>query len=77
VSAPLHHTHTLRLNIALLLLVYSAAHNPASLLASLGNRAVLALILAMLVFPFTELFAMRRMIQRKLEEEGIWTIGEA
>lgn len=55
----------------ILLLVYHVAHDPESPLAVLGNRALLLLVGSMVALPFAEMAALRSMIRRKLQEEGI------
>jgi len=55
-----------------LLLVYYSAHNPASGAARAANHSLLAVVIFMLLFPLVELAALRRMVRRKLEEEGLF-----
>jgi len=57
--------------IALLFLVYHTAHNPGSPAAVAANYSFLILLALVIVLPFTELFALRSMIRRKLVEEGL------
>ena len=55
-----------------LLLVYYSAHNPDSGAARAANYSLLVVVVFMLVFPLVELVALRRMVRRKLEEEGLF-----
>lgn len=67
----LMNTGSLVLFSLILLLTWHVALDPASPLAPLGNRALLLVVGAMVVLPFLELSALRGMIRRKLEEEGL------
>ncbi len=67
----LMNTGSLVLFSLILLLTWHVALDPASPLAPLGNRALLLVVGAMVVLPFLEWVALRGMIRRKLEEEGL------
>lgn len=58
-----------------LLLIYHSAHNPGSLAATLANHSLATVVVLMILFPLTELVALRRMVRRKLVEEGLLEPG--
>lgn len=58
-----------------LLLIYHSAHNPGSLAATLANYSLATVVVLMILFPLTELVALRRMVRRKLVEEGLLDPG--
>lgn len=64
-------TGLILLHIALLFLVYHTAHNPDSPATAAANHSLLILLGLVILVPFAELFALRRMIRRKLVEEGL------
>jgi uncharacterized membrane protein len=64
-------TGMLLLFICTLLLTYHTAHNPGSIVAVLANRALLLIVVLILVVPVVESLGLRRMIFRKLQEEGL------
>jgi membrane protein YdbS with pleckstrin-like domain len=63
-------TSMLLLFIAIMLMIYYTAHNPASPATLLANRAVLVLIVLIVVVPLLEVVQVSRMIRRKVAEEA-------
>jgi uncharacterized membrane protein len=63
-------TGMLLLFIAIMLLVYYTAHNPASPATALASRAVLVLVVLIVVVPLLEVVQVCRMIRRKVAEEA-------
>jgi hypothetical protein len=64
-------TGVLLIFICVLLMIFLGATRPDSLATVVTRHALNVTIVAVLVAPIFEVVAIRRMVRRKLEEEGI------
>lgn len=58
---------------AVLLLIWSSAHNPTGVGAKVANFVFLAVLAGVVVIPLVEAWGLSRMVKRKLREEGLLT----
>ncbi len=67
----LMNTGTLLIYGSVLLMIFFGAHNPESPASLVTRYALYTVLVVVLVLPIFEVLAVRRMIRRKLQEEGL------
>jgi membrane protein implicated in regulation of membrane protease activity len=72
VNSSLVNTGVLLIFYCTLLLIYHTARNPDSAATAVTQWSFWIALALILIVPVVELIGIRRMIRRKLEEEGLW-----
>lgn len=70
-------TGLLLIFLAVMLMVYHTARDPASPWVAVSRGSLWLAVALVMVVPLAETVGVRRMIRRKLQEEGLWPVGGA